>query len=55
VREHRNKVAETARHDGRDEEPEDSGSISSDPHPESADQTTGEERAARNREEDPPA
>ena len=55
MRGHRNQVAEEARHDVRDEEPEDSGSIASDPHAESADQPTGEEQAATNREEDPPA
>jgi hypothetical protein len=55
MRGHRNKVAEAARHDVRDGEPEDSGSIASDPHAESANQPTGEERAATNREEDPPA
>jgi hypothetical protein len=55
VGKHRIKVAEAARHQVRDEELEDSGTIASDPHAESVDQPTGEERAATNREEDPPA
>jgi hypothetical protein len=54
VGEHRNQVAEHARQEV--EKPsEESGSDTPGPHRESSSQLTGEEQAAANREEDPPA
>ena len=56
MRRHRERVAEEARHEVREEKPkEDAGSVASDSHTESDGLPTGEKRAAANRDEDPPA
>jgi hypothetical protein len=55
VRDHREQVAEEARHEVRGEKPEDTDSVASDPYGESDGLPTGEKRAATNRDEDPPA
>ena len=55
MRGHREQVAEEARHEVREEKPEHTDSVASDPYAESDDLPTGEERAATNRDEDPPA
>jgi hypothetical protein len=54
VREHREQVAEEARHELREDKPEETDSVA-DPHVDSVGLPTGEKRAATNRDEDPPA
>lgn len=55
MRGQREQVADEARHETREEEPNDTASGTSDSHTESGGQPTSEARAATNREEDPPA
>ena len=55
MREHREQVAEEARHEVREEKPEETDSVASDPHADGVGLATGEKRAATNRDEDPPA
>jgi hypothetical protein len=55
MREDREQVAGEARNKVREEKPEDTAMVVSGPHAESVGLPTGEERAAKNRDEDPPA
>ena len=55
VRGHREQIADEARQEVSEDEPEDSASAAADPHGDSAGMPTGEEQAATNRDEDPPA
>lgn len=55
MRGHRNQVDEGARREARQEVPEEGASDTSDPQRASDGLPTGEEQAATNREEDPPA
>jgi hypothetical protein len=55
MRKRRNQVAEEARREVRDEDPDESDSERSASDQDLGGQATGEEQAARNRKEDPPA
>jgi hypothetical protein len=55
VRGHRNQIAEEARQEIRTEESDVAASTAADQHRENGGKQTGEEQAATNREQDPPA
>jgi len=55
VRGHRSQIAEEARREVREGQSEDGAGAAADPRPESGGEFTGEEQAAANRQQDPPA